>query len=142
MKRRKRKKKMNKKNAPPVLREGYFYCRSWKKSIQHERMDDAALSAFFRYRLFYTAWGAVIFASSQPFLIPIWAMLSLCLHSETLRGMNHVPFLQKFFTCRRFHVKLFTVYKERGRIRWLLQREGRLCFPRLLVNEGCKCHFM
>lgn len=86
--------------------------------------------------------GAVIFASSQPFLIPIWAMLSLCIHRETLRGMNHVPFLQKFFTCRRFHVKLFTVYKERGRIRWLLQREGRLCFPRLLVNEGCKCHFM
>lgn len=48
---------MNKKNAPPVLREGYFYGRSWKKSIQHERMDDAALSAFFRYCLFYTAWG-------------------------------------------------------------------------------------
>lgn len=142
MKRRKRKKKMNKKNAPPVLREGYFYGRSWKKSIQHERMDDAALSAFFRYRLFYTAWGLSFLRRHSHFSF----RFGPCFHSASIvrpyGGMNHVPFLQKFFTCRRFHVKLFTVYKERGRIRWLLQREGRLCFPRLLVNEGCKCHFM
>ncbi len=98
---------MNKKNALPVWREGRFYGRSWKKSIQNERMGDAALSAFFREGGRYedemigrpsgiacfVLHGAVIFASLQPFLIPICVMLSLCIYGETLRGTNHVPFL-------------------------------------------------